>query len=83
MWREDYPLPRRQRMIRRQRVHPGLPGESTKLVILRCQCPFSEWHCRMLNPQPAGEDTDIHALHHEQVEEDGYHMPVAVHHEAC
>ena len=56
---------------------------STELVILQRQHPFSERHCRTLHLQPAGKDTDLNAIRHEQVEEDGNHLPVAIRHEAC
>ena len=82
-WHEDSPLPCRQWMIRRQCIHTGLPGMLTELVILQRQRLFSEWHCRTLHLQPAGKDTDLNDICHEQVEEDGNHLPVAVRHEAC
>ena len=43
----------------------------------------SEWHSGASYKGPSGENKNIHAVCHEQVEEDGHHQPVAIRDEAC
>ena len=43
---------------------------------------FPERHSGKANPRPTGADQDIHALRHEQMEEDDTDLPVALRHEA-
>ena len=55
----------------------------TELVVLWGQCTLPEWHCGVSHQGPTRANQDLDPLHHEQVEEDDPHLPVALCHEAC
>ena len=81
-WRENSILSRRQQMVHGQCLHRRLQHAMTEPVILRGQRPLPEWHCRASHQGPTRADQDFDALCHEQVEENGPHMPMALRHKA-
>ena len=81
---ENTPLSRRQWMVRGQCIHLQLSSKATEPVILWSQCPFSKWHHVAVHLGSARTGLGHQcSLCHEQVEENGANMPVAIRHEAC
>ena len=70
-------------MICGQCVHSGLQSPRSKHVLLWSQRTFPKRNRGEAHPRPARADQDIHALRHEQVEENDPNLLMAICHETC
>ena len=64
-----------------EQVKAGREGDGTHAVLLRGQCPSSEWSCREEDPGPTGSSADHDDSRPAKVARGGQHPPVALCHQ--